>query len=109
MYTRIKEIRNALGLNQIDFAEKIGLGQSALAMIEVGKRKFSEKHIKLICTTFNVNEEWLRSGVGEMFTSPLNERELINIFENLNPDTQQYLLVMAKELLNTQNKLLSDK
>lgn len=109
MYTRIKAIRSALKMNQAEFAQHLGLGQSTLAMIEVGKRTFSDKHIKIICATFNVNEEWLRTGKGEIFNSSLYENELIDIFDNLNPETQQYLLVMAKELLNTQQKLLSKK
>lgn len=108
MYKRIKAIRNALKMNQKEFAKHLGLGQSTLAMIEVGKRTFSDKHVKVICATFNVNEEWLRTGKGEMFNSSLYENELIEIFDNLNPETQQYLLVMAKELLSTQKKLLSD-
>ncbi|MEB2299593.1 helix-turn-helix domain-containing protein [Lysinibacillus xylanilyticus] len=107
MYNRIKVIRSALKMNQKEFAQHLGLGQSTLAMIEVGKRTFSDKHIKVICVTFNVNEEWLRTGEGEMFKSSLYENELIEIFNNLNPETQQYLLVMAKELLYTQQKLLS--
>lgn len=94
-------------MNQKEFAEHLGLGQSTLAMIEVGKRTFNDRHIKIICSTFNVNEDWLRTGEGEMFKSSLHEKEIIEIFENLNPETQEYLLVMAKELLNTQQKLLN--
>ncbi|MEC1178627.1 helix-turn-helix transcriptional regulator [Metasolibacillus meyeri] len=109
MYSRIKEIRNALKMNQAEFARHLGLGQSTLAMIEVGKRTFSDKHIKVICATFNINEEWLRTGEGEMFNSSLYENELISIFDNLQPETQQYLLVMAKELLNMQQKLLEKR
>ena len=62
MHNRIKEIRKALNINQIDFAKQIGLSQSTLAMIEVGKRNFSDKHIKLICSTFNISEHWIRTG-----------------------------------------------
>lgn len=109
MYNRIKEIRNSLKMNQTEFAQHLGLSQSTLAMIEVGKRKFSDKHIKIICSTFNINENWLRTGEGEMFNSSLYEKELIDVFDNLNPETQQYLIVMAKELLNTQKKLLNQK
>jgi len=96
-------------MNQTEFAQHLGLSQSTLAMIEVGKRKFSDKHIKIICSTFNINENWLRTGEGEMFNSSLYEKELIDVFDNLNPETQQYLIVMAKELLNTQKKLLNQK
>ncbi|WP_229386629.1 helix-turn-helix transcriptional regulator [Lysinibacillus sphaericus] len=99
MYNRIKEIRNSLKMNQTEFAQHLGLSQSTLAMIEVGKRKFSDKHIKIICSTFNINENWLRTGEGEMFNSSLYEKELIDVFDNLNPETQQYLIVMVKSYL----------
>lgn len=109
MYSRIKEIRKALNLNQNEFAEKLGLSQSTLAMIEVGKRTFSDKHIKLICVTFNINENWLRTGNGNMFSSTPYERELLSIFEQLTPDSQEYLFSMAEGLLKHDEKLLKQK
>lgn len=54
-------------MNQADFSSALGIGQSTLAMMEVGKREISDRHIKTICAIFNVNEEWLRDGIGEMF------------------------------------------
>lgn len=39
--------------------------------------------------------------------SSQNEEKLIEVFTSLTPDSQEYLLLMAKELLNTQEKLLS--
>lgn len=106
MYSRIKEIRRTLKLNQNEFAEKIGLSQSSLAMIEVGKRNFSDKHIKLICSTFNISENWLRTGNGNMFSSTPYERELLKVFEQLSPDSQEYLYAMAEGLLKHDEKLL---
>lgn len=106
MYHRIKEIRKALNISQTEFAKKIGLSQATLAMIEVGKRTFNDKHIKLICSTFNVNENWLRTGEGEMFNSSPYEQEFVEIFSTLQPETQQCLLNIAKELLENQRKLL---
>lgn len=109
VYTRVKQIREKLKLNQAEFAKKIGLSQSTLAMIEVNKRTFSDKHIKLICSEFGVSENWLRTGEGDMFASSPYEKEFLNIFDSLTSDTKEYLLLMAKELLKTQNKLLNSK
>lgn len=67
MSDRVKEIRNAKGLNQTEFAKLLGIGQSTLAMMEVSKRNISARHIKTICSILNVNETWLRTGAGEMF------------------------------------------
>lgn len=70
MSDRLKEIRNAKGLNQTEFAKLLGIGQSTIAMMEVSKRNISERHIKTICSILDVNENWLRTGSGEMFNKP---------------------------------------
>lgn len=67
MNTRIKKLRKALDLTQQAFAEKIGLKQNSIALIESGKRNISDQAVLSICREFNVNEEWLRNGNGEMF------------------------------------------
>jgi DNA-binding XRE family transcriptional regulator len=105
MLNRLKEIRRTLGLNQTSFAKRIGLTQTALSMIEVGKSAFTEKNIKLICVTFNIDENWLRTGRGTMFLSASPyEKELLDIFSRLSPDTQEFLLEMARNLLKKQRK-----
>lgn len=64
---RIKEVRKAVGKNQTDFGEIVGLKQSSLGQIETGVRAASDRVILLICEKFNVSESWLRTGEGEMF------------------------------------------
>ncbi len=105
MYRKIKEIRRELGMNQMEFAKRLGMSQSTLAMIEVGRRSFNNKHIKLICSEFHVNERWLRSGIGEMFVTTCYDHEFVALFEQLLPETQELLIKIAKELLETQTKL----
>lgn len=109
MITRVKDIRKSLGLNQTNFAKHLGLTQTAYSMIENGNRPLSDKYIKVICSEFGVNENWIRTGSGNIYLSSPYEKELINIFENLTPESQDYLLKMAKELLDTQEKLLKSK
>jgi transcriptional regulator with XRE-family HTH domain len=104
MRERLKRIRKELGLNQTEFARLIGLKQTALSMIEVGTTPLTDKNIKLICATFNVNEQWFRTGAGEMFGSSPYVKELIDIFERLSPGTQDFLMEMARNLLRTQDK-----
>lgn len=69
---RIKVLRKHLGLNQTDFGEKVGIAQGHMTNIETGRREVTEKSIKVICLQFNVNEEWLRTGEGEMFVEDDN-------------------------------------
>lgn len=67
IHDRLREIRTSKGLNQTKFAKSLGIGQSTLAMLEVGKREILDRHIKTICSIYNVNEIWLKTGKGEMF------------------------------------------
>jgi len=102
---RIRLVRKVLGLKQGEFAARIGLTQTAMSMIEVERVALTEKNIKLICATFAVNEEWLRTGEGEMFgaMSPY-EKELLEVFGKLTEDTQEFILDMARNLLKRQEK-----
>jgi len=102
---RIRLVRKTLGLSQVEFARRMGLTQTYLSMIELEKSTLTEKNIKLICATFAVNEDWLRTGKGEMFgsASPY-EKELLEIFGKLTEDTQGFILDMARNLLKRQGK-----
>lgn len=105
MNSRIKKLRNSLGLTQLAFASKIGL-KSSISEIENGKAPITNRTIISICSVFNVNENWLRTGKGEMFNSlEKNYNEFFSIFKNLKPALQDFLIKIAKDLLDTQNKL----
>ena len=109
MQERLKKLRKILGLNQTDFAKHLGITQTAYSTIESGHRQLSDTYIQVISLTFNVSEEWLREGKGEVFASSPYEKEFMEIFKKLAPESQQYLLTMAKELLVTQQKLLNQE
>lgn len=59
---RIKELRLKMNMSQEEFGRRIGLSKSGISNIESGARGIRERHIKLICSTFNVNESWLKTG-----------------------------------------------
>ena len=67
MNERIKKLRKMLDLTQQEFASKIGSVQNTITGYETGRRIPSNQVISLICREFGVNEEWLRTGHGEMF------------------------------------------
>ena len=67
MNNRIKWIRTQKNLSQADFAEALNLKRNSISLIEVGKRNPSDRTIMDICKTFNVSEEWLRTGNGDPF------------------------------------------
>ncbi len=66
---RIKELMKSCGLNQTEFAEKIGMKQQNLSRILNGKANIGEGVINKILLSFDVNKEWLVSGEGEMLKS----------------------------------------
>lgn len=102
---RIRVLRKTLNLRQDEFAKQLGLSQTGMSQIEVGRTALTEKNIKLICATFNVDERWLRTGEGEMFgpSSPY-ENEMMDIFGKLTRDTQEFVLEMGRNLLRRQEK-----
>lgn len=67
MNDRIALVRKSTGLTQEKFGEQLGLSRNFMWMIESGARTPSDRTITDICRQFNVNEDWLRNGEGEMF------------------------------------------
>ena len=76
MNERIKQIRSAAKLTQADFAERIGLSRNYIAQVEMGIRDLSDRAIRDICREFNINEEWLRTGDGDMKTENSTAAEI---------------------------------
>ena len=72
-YERVRILRKEyLKLTQQAFGEKLGVGRSVIKNIELNTLARPEQKLsllKLICKEFNVNEDWLLNGSGEMFTS----------------------------------------
>ncbi len=64
---RIGALIEALGMKKVRFAERINIDQSYVTQLTSGKRNPSDRTISDICREFNVREEWLRNGSGEMF------------------------------------------
>lgn len=63
---RLRQIREALGLNQSEMAKKIGKTQKAWSTYETGENKISPAvYLKLGDLGFNV--DWLKDGLGEMY------------------------------------------
>ena len=67
MRERLRLIRKELGLKQEALAQKLGIGKSALSMIETGRASLSERNKNIIVQELNVNPEWLETGQGQMF------------------------------------------
>ena len=56
--------------SQAEFAEIVGISRTQFSEIVTGKRRLSDKAIhKIISAIPEINEEWLRTGEGEIFKS----------------------------------------
>lgn len=62
---RVKAIRKAKEMSMEQFGERIGnISKSTISNIENGNRNLTDLMLKSICSEFNVNEDWLRTGTG---------------------------------------------
>ena len=77
MQNQIKELRSHVGLNQTDFGARIGVKQSTIAGWETGQRIPPDSAIVSICREFHVDEHWLRTGDGKMFTAITRDEEVM--------------------------------
>ncbi len=67
MNERLKKLRKALDLTQQKFADTLGVKRNTVGQWECGINAITDQVITSICREFNVNEEWLRNGSGDMF------------------------------------------
>lgn len=119
MKDRIKKIRKELDLTQQKLADRIGVQRNTIAMYEMGRTLPSDAITRSICREFNVNENWLRTGEGDMFIKPsrneemarltkmlLNEEEdsfknrLISVLANLTEEQWELLAEISEKLSN---------
>lgn len=84
MNTRFKTIRIEKHLSQEEFGKRIGIeSRSHISALENGNRTITDRIINDVCREFNVNEQWLRTGKGEMFKERSPSEEIGYYVEDL--------------------------
>lgn len=83
---RLKAIREAKGMTLKEFGTQIGITDSAVSQMEKGRINMSEQTKILVCNQFNVREEWLRDGLGEMFVEQNVDALLGQFFGEISRD-----------------------
>lgn len=108
MNTRLKKLRKSLNLNGEEFGNILGVTKAAISKMETGAVGITEQTIKSICREFNVNEQWLRNGDGDMFNSISEDEELKNLVDNLfkNDRYSKLKRLLAKHLLTLSDEEL---
>lgn len=92
---RLKLIRKEAGYkSQLAFAEELGTTRSAYSKYEVGDVLPADTFIQLMCTKFNINEHWLRTGEGEMMAKK-EDSFLAQLADQYHLDAAQLALVRS--------------
>ena len=123
MNERLKKLRKALDLTQQKFADTLGVKRNTVGQWECGINAITDQVITSICREFNVNEEWLRNGSGDMFLPTdrnadiakltkqlLNEESdsfknhFVSMLANLTVEEWEFLERKAKELCGVDNE-----
>lgn len=110
MNERIARVRKHAGLTQEEFGARIGnLSRNYIWMIEKGDRTPSDRTISDICREFNIDEDWLRTGKGNMLLQRSRDEELSAFFGDLlsgTPDFKRRLISVLSRLDETEWELL---
>ena len=99
MKDRIRLIRKESGLTQEEFAKKIDLTKNYISLVENGGRTLADRTVSDICRIFSINEEWLKTGNGEM-KSPDEDEEAAYVSDLLE-DTDNDLYDLIKAIMKT--------
>ena len=103
---RIRQIRDTLELSQRIFSRTLSLSPSYIAGIESGSLKINARLIKLIVSEFGVNETWLLTGKGEMFSQNPDEKftKLVGLFKGLSSKNQELIYQIIGILLKMEEE-----
>lgn len=77
MKDRIRQLRENLNMSRAAFGEKLGISGDVVNNMERGRIEIKEDRIKLICSIFDVNEAWLRTGEGDMTIKRSRNQEIL--------------------------------
>ena len=104
MNNRVKEIRKYVGLTQEKFAKSIGVSRSNVTNVELGKIQLTDRLIKTICSVYNVDENWLRTGEGEMFISLNSDDEFDMLVGSLYAENDEFKKKVIKTMLSLEDE-----
>lgn len=111
MNERMKELRKAMGKSQEEFGKILGITKSGVSDIESGRRNVTEQHI-IMLRNENVNEDWLRTGNGEMFVPETKDEQITRLLSDVlkkeNSDFKRRLVTALSKLDDTGWKYLED-
>ena len=111
VHERIKQARAAVGLSQVKFAERMAISAGYLAEIETNSKVASERVIRLMVSEFSIDDRWLRTGEGEMFSSGMDAHlaSIFSLYNSLDHQFKMCALNQMEELARLHSQLKADK
>ena len=103
MKDRLKLVRKTLGLNQVEFGARIGIGGTAISKFESGVNAISDSIVLLVCREFNVNEHWLRTGSRQYSLGLYGEQLLATYLQLSDADRRAVERFVAQLTANVQH------
>lgn len=112
MNTRFIEVRKALSLTQKDMGKALGLSNSGISNIENGTRNVTDKHLKLLSSILNINENWMRTGKGTMFLTDVSslinvssldeaDRKILTSYIQMTPKQRKFIKSWIKDIASS--------
>jgi hypothetical protein ELI_1263 len=101
---RVKLIRTSKNLSQEEFGKALNLSRSAIAGYETGVREVTDRSINDICREFRINEDWLRTGKGEMISKMTSDEEFAFLVGSFAAENDEFKKRIIKAMLEIENK-----
>lgn len=99
LHERIKELRkNYLHMSQTEFGKQLGVSRSVINNMErncLARPDQKLSLLKLMCTEFNISEDWLLNGTGDMFSNLPEEDEYFKAATQLSDDQDVRSVLIA--------------
>lgn len=119
---RIKEVRQALGLTQEQFAEPLGIHPSYISIIETSRNdSFGVKILCRIVYEYKISVDFLFYGIGPMFIEEsrlkqrkdfpeeINNEEDLRFYMDRSSFFRKNVLVLAEQFLFNHEKTIKKK
>ena len=104
------DLRTEKNLSQKDLAEAIGVSQSTIAKIEIGRNEATASTIRKLAKYFNISTDYLLELEDDTgmtsYTNELNakEHELLSLFRQMNTAQQNRFIGIAEGMLEPSKK-----
>lgn len=105
---RVRTLRKALSLTLDKFGRPLGVGKTAISKIENGENSLTDQMIISICREYDVSEEWLRAGTGDMYVALDREQEIAQMTATLfREESESFRYRLTKAILKMSDEDLS--